>query len=218
MSIRKSILFGAIAAVLTGCSSYGPWTPTNQDAPWCGNHNRATTWRRTETPSSFMVVGAPLVEESWRANGKSIRTRDVSESINRYLDGIGYIDQQRKTNGHSDGIQERVAEHRFFIVSLQPTVVVMTPYKVGPTDGKTTHELAGRLDEHVLDSFPLVNGYHYGGRVVRSQEYKWFSPESKSGIQPARRDGSRWIIEDKNVRILITQATTGSWNSVDRQR
>jgi len=218
MSIRKTVSLGLVAVAFTGCSSYSSWVQIEQDAPWGKGHQKATTWKRTETPSSLMVVGAPLSEESWKTDGKLLRTCDVSKSITRYLNSIGYIDQQKLTNGYSDGIQERVAENRFFIVSLKPTVVVMTPYEVNSTKGRSGYELAGRLSKQVISSFPLINGYHFGGKVIRSPKYKWFSPDLKSGIQSASKEGSRWIIDNKNFRIVINPSTSKGWSLVDRQR
>lgn len=218
ISIRKTISLGLVAVTFTGCSSYSSWVQIEQDAPWGRGQQKATTWKRTETPSSLMVVGAPLSEESWKTDGELLRTYDVSKSITLYLNAIGYIEQQKLTNGYSDGIQERVAENRFFIVSLKPTVVVMTPYEVASTEGKSRYELAGRLNKQVISSFPLINGYHFGSKVIRSPEYKWFSPDLKSGFQSARKEGTRWIIDNEKFRIVINPSTSKGWGSVERQR
>ena len=206
-----------IAATLTDCSSYSSWTEVQEDAPWGDDRNRVTSWRRTETPSSLMVVGASLSEESWMVNGKHVRTLDVASSITGYLKRIGYIEKQRTINAYSNGIQERVAEHRFFIVSLQPTVVIMTPYTVGPIEGKSSYELRGSLSEQTLSSFPLINRFHYGTRVARSSQYHWFSPDLRSAIQPVSRDGAQWIIDDESVRIVLSPSPSRDWMRVARQ-
>ena len=218
MSFFKTILCAFLAVNFVGCSSYSSWTELKQDAPWGENQNVVTTWQRKETPSPLMVVGAPLYEESWKVSGKYIRTYDVGNSITRYLKNIGYIEKQKTTQRYSDGIQERVAEHRFFIVSLRPTVVIMTPYKVGEIKGRSNSELEGRLSDQTLSSSPLVNGYHYGSKVIRSTQYQWFSPDLKSGIQAVRKEGTQWVIDDDRIRIVMNPSLAGDWIRTERQR
>lgn len=216
--MMKANLLGLAAVLLAGCSSYSPWTQIEQDAPLGSDMRQVTTWKRSETPSPLMVVGAPLYEESWKIDGRHVGTYDVAKSITKYLDRIGYIERQRKTNGHADGVPQRVAEHRFFIVSVKPTIVVMTPYSAGSIQGRTTHQIDGKLNDQTLNSYPLVNGYHVGSKVAKSSEYRWFSPDWKTGIRAARKEGAQWIIDEGDARIVIGPASSGIWRSVQRER
>lgn len=213
--ILLSIVFLAVSA---GCSTYSPWGQISVDAPYDSSGGKVETWQRSETPSPLMVVGAPVSQITWMINGKRVHQHKVAKAIDAYLEQVGYTRQQQTIGSYTDDLQHRVAKHRFFIVSLDPIVVIMTQHNYGVAENKSTYELAGRLNNQVLSSSPFVNGYHYGSQVNRSSQYTWFSPDMHSGPTEVPRDTSGWRIETDRCSIVIIPSTSGAWNSVQRTR
>jgi hypothetical protein len=200
---------------LTGCSTCETWRLVAQEAPLCAQDRTATALIRSCHPPPFVVAG-DWVEEAWSVGESVIHKEDIASEIDAYLRTVGFIDRQKLVDAFSDGIQQRVAEHRFFIVSISPTIVIMTPRGHGDLHQRSLRDMASPLNDRILTSDYLANGYHYGRSVPVAPTYQWFSPSVAGEIRPITVKNDRLVIEAGPVTLTFGERTTGNWYSVYR--
>jgi len=203
--------------LLGGCYMPGSWEVIEQEAPWCGPHTEAVTKRRWLWPPP-MVAAPERPETAWEVNGQIIKQASVARSISDHLSSIGFIERQETTQSRRGDVYERVAPFRFFIVSIKPTVVVMTDHNYGQVTGKAISELASNLHSRYLYSFPLANGYHYGRSVPAERRYLWFSPDLETDIQPVMSANGQFRIDHDAVIVTFGGVAIDGFYTVVRQR
>ncbi|MCI0498610.1 MAG: hypothetical protein L0Y36_02870 [Planctomycetales bacterium] len=165
-----------------------------------------------------VVPAVEWTEYGWDIGNRIVPQISVVEDIDKYLKKIGFIKQQKPLEAYINNVQQHIAPYRFFIISLDPLVVVMTPYDYGETNRKSNAELASPMSkQHLTYSAHLVNGYHYGSSVPKSTSYKWFSPEQTKGIQEAAQDGKIFTIRTKSATLLFGDIENNGWYVVTRR-
>ena len=199
-----------------GCTTRDPWKAVHEEAPLCGPNTVAIAQSRTCYPPPY-VPAAKWTEQGWEVDGTIIQKYDVAKRIDEYLASIGFFDKQKPIKSYLNDAQQRVASNRFFIVSLKPTVVIMTPYDFGITERKSNNDLASVLNDRHLVSRYLVNGYHYGSSVPVEQDYRWFSPEFEKGIMDVSQKDGTYRIAEGSVVLTFGSTKTNKWYPITRE-
>jgi hypothetical protein len=213
----KTTISVILVLILCGCTARSPWKVLQQESPLCAPHKAAVAKIRTCKPPPF-VPATQWTEECWEVDGKTIQKYDVAKRIDKYLESIGFFRKQEAIEAWSEGVQQRVASHRFFIVSLKPTVVLMTPYDFGSTENKSINDLASVLNDRHLISTCLVNGYHYGRSVPEEQTYRWFSPDLRTEIQPVQKTEGSFRIAGDSVILTFGSTKTNEYYLIEREK
>ena len=194
-----------------------PWETIQEDAPLCGAGKMAVSKSRVCYPP-FFVPATEWTERGWDTGNQIINQISIVEGIDKHLDKIGFIKQQEAIQGWVNNIQQRMAPYRFFIVSVDPVIVVMTSYDYGTVENKSNVELASKLTEQHLGYSPyLVNGYHYGSSVPKMSNYKWFSPKYTKNIQEVIKDGQTFTIQTKTGTLIFGDAEKNGWYLITRR-
>lgn len=213
---RKLLIIGFALCLLCCRRCSSAWTIAREDSPLVAPGKAAVSESRVCYPP-FLVPATEWTEEAWDAGGKIITKPSVLKAIEKHLERIGFVQQQQGLSAYVDGVQQHIAPYRFFIVSLRPTVVLMTPYDYGTTDGKSNNELSGSLNKQVLDYGQyLVNAYHYGSQVPVAPDYKWFSPTLKTPILVVPRTNGEYAVEAPGVLLTYGTDASNGWFVVRR--
>jgi len=124
--MKKNITYFALLLLLSGCAtSHKQWRPREDiNAPFVSEDLPAKAWVREVSPPLF-VVTAPWYEYAWEIKDIKTNEMDIGNSISRYLERVGYTQNQKLTSAWWGDMQYRKAEHSFFIVSLNPIIVIM---------------------------------------------------------------------------------------------
>ncbi len=156
-------------------------------------------------------------EYAWDTGDHLLRRDSIIEEIEEYLNEIGFINQQNDIVGWVDGIDQRIAPYRFFIVSLEPTIVIMTDYDYGSIENKSNVELCGQLNrQHFSYSKYLVNGYHYGSSIPRWQVTNGLRSIHKR-LQEAVAEGQEFTIQTKTANLHFGGKENDGWYSITRR-
>ena len=193
------------------------WKIIQEDAPLCKSGKVAISKSRICYPP-FFVPATEWTEYAWDTGDHLVRRDSIIEEIDEYLFSIGFINQLNDVVGCVNDIEQRIAPYRFFIVSLEPTIVVMTDYDYGSIENKSNIAICGQLnDQYFFYSKYLVNGYHYGSTIPKVSSYKWFSPKYTEDIQDVMKKDGSFIIRTKTATLEFGDAKDKSWYPITRR-
>lgn len=194
-----------------------PWKSIQEDAPLCEVGKTAISKSRVCYPPIF-VPAVEWTEYAWDTGNHLLHRNSIVKEIDDHLKKIKFIKKQKPLESYVNDIQQHIAPYRFFIVSLEPTIVVMIDYDYGNIERKSRVELCGNLNEQYIDySKYLVNAYHYGSSVSKSSNYKWFSPKYTKEIQEVVSDGQVFTIQTKTAKLIFGDKEKDGWYSITRQ-
>lgn len=194
-----------------------PWETVQEDAPLCPTGKMAISKSRVCYPP-FFVPAVEWSEYAWDIGNQLLHMKSIIGEVDKYLYGIGFIEKLNDIVGCVNDIDQRIAPYRFFIVSLEPTIVIMTDYNYGSIENRSNADLCGKLNDECFSySKYLVNGYHYGSSVPKMSSYKWFAPKYTDGIQDVVKDGKSFIIKTKTATLVFDEDENNGWYSIARQ-
>lgn len=194
-----------------------PWKTIQEDAPLCEAGKTAISKSRICYPP-FFVPAAEWAEHAWDTGDNLLRRDSIIEEVDKYLYDIGFINQLNDIVGCVNGIDQRIAPYRFFIVSLEPTIVIMTDYDYGSIENKSNAELCGQLNNRYFSySKYMVNGYHYGSSLPKISSYKWFAPKYTKNIQVVNKDGNIFTIKTTTTNLIYGDKEVDGWYSITRK-
>lgn len=196
---------------------YSPWETIKEPAPLCEAGKTAVSKSRICYPP-FLVPATERTEYAWDTGNNLLHRESIVEEIDEYLYEIGYINQLNDIVGGINGIPIRMAPYRFFIVSLEPTIVIMTDYDYGSIERKSIAGLCGKMNsQYIHYSKYLANGYHYGTLIPKMSSYKWFAPKYTKEIQNVTKEDGRFFIKTKTATLIFSDNEYGGLNGVTRQ-
>src|SRR5208282_2385334 len=171
----KPIIMGMsfLLTLSIGCESRGPWAVERVDGPWNGPQSQSRQFVRNVVPP-FFVPADESQERAWETLQKrKISCDRVAKDIDSYCEKLPEFRQWHTLQSFVDGQQLRFAPAKFWVVSIDPTVVVMVPFTVDP-DGKSNQELSGAVNLLALLSSVLVNEYNFGTEIEAASMICWF--------------------------------------------
>ncbi|MEQ1841604.1 MAG: hypothetical protein ABL994_14445 [Verrucomicrobiales bacterium] len=207
--MKSRVLVLAIALTLSGCCTEWKRSP-DPNGPLTGEGKTAGQWTRRCKPT--IVPTADWDECLWDVNGKRVEHCDVGTEVTQFLEASGYVGQLERTDGWEHDVTVGKAKHRFFIVSLEPTVVIMTDHDRGSTEDRGVGALTGTY----IRSSALDTVYYYGNRVPEAEAYSWFSPGISKSITEAIRKEEGWEIPVGGTILKIRDAAERGLRGVTR--
>ena len=120
----------AILAVAFAVSGCGRWAVESNDGPLNGPGSQSPTFvRKKLMPEGWSD------ERAWsRRGGQKVRVYDIVKRIDSYCERLPQYDHWTRLQASIDGKQLRFAPAKFWIVSIDPIVVAMTPFIVANPD------------------------------------------------------------------------------------
>ena len=155
-------------------------TERGRDAPWAAAGVRAKEMYRRDLVS-FSTAGTTGTMAWEDAQGAKHVQYEVWTKAQEHLIAGGVLSDWPITGSIVSGVEQRLAPFKFFIVSIEPTVVVMLPHEFEDPIGRSTSEILGRDLEKGLFSKYLMNKGHHGVVCPYAEEFMWFSPDLDIG-------------------------------------
>jgi hypothetical protein len=162
------IIAMALGGAVAGC---GRWTVERTDGPLNGPGSQSPTFVRQKlTPEGWFD------ERAWsRRSCSKMQVYDVAKRVDAFCERLPDYDHWARLQAYSDGKQLRFAPAKFWIVSIDPIAVIMTPFTVTNPDSHSLSELSGATDQRrALVSSALANSYNYGAQIDASASLQWF--------------------------------------------
>lgn len=204
--------FMLIAAVLfwvltqTGCMSRGPWRFESADGPLNGPGSQSGTFVRVLTPPP-LVVAVEQKQRGWSTvRGRMLTEDAVAKTLDSYCAKLPEFDQWVRLWAYSDGVQLRFAPAKFWIVSIDPIVVVLTPFSVSDPDSHSLRDLSGATDERrALVSSILANSYNFGTNIEASSSLQWFVVGGSHRLLTERFDSNELRLSADGIVLVLTK-------------
>lgn len=121
----------------------------------------------------------------------------------------GLVEGWPKSNFNDSGFTLRIPPFRYTVVSINPAVVLTTPFEFGSPEGRSLSELVEPLGtRECLGSGHLVNGAECDIAAVYAPGMQWFSPDLKvtPTLIPWRDDRAEIPLANGEVLVLTHDA------------
>lgn len=189
--------------LLIACVSRGPWREKHEPTPWISAGAEAKLFVREVEPGPFMVAGVTY-DVVWRDRaGNDFSLNRYQDEIERFMVSTGVMRTWPESHSGNDRGIERLAPYRFTIVSVNPTVVLMSPFDFGSPIGRSESEiLAPTNGRRCLGNHYLINDLECGTSAAYASGMVWFSPDMNVQPSPINWRGSSARIELPHREVL----------------
>lgn len=203
---RRAITALAGVLLLTTAAGCKPWLREDDPAPWIAANTRAVpVYRQSEG------FGGVRTERVWRdPSGRSISRFDTQDDIREFMLAAGMFNNWPESNFAAQYGTARIAPFRFVVVSINPTVVLMTPFEFGSPDGRSLSELIAPIgDKGCLGIGYMVNDLECDITAIYAPDMQWFSHDLKQQPAPITwRDGRAELPLRDEVLVLTHDGKT----------
>jgi len=206
------ILLSLLIAV--GCSVVNEKQTAGSESvylgPWASPGLRSEELLR-ERLSFYSPTG--VTTAYWSINGGRIDASAVIDSVAKYLIDLGYFSTWPKGGMGFDDIPSRcIAPYHFFIISIQPTVVIMA----ARLDGDPVHGVGQnppRQNRSTTTKY-FENSFEYGSDFVDRPKLLWFSPDLHVPPRAIDVDRHRGHLQIEHPKVSIQAILeSGIWRS-----
>ncbi len=211
-SMRSLFLIPVVLLALaqTGCMSRGPWRFESADGPLNGPGSQSGIFVRTLTPPP-LVVAVEQQQRGWSRVRDGMLTEDtIAKTLDSYCAKLPEFDQWIRLQAYMDDVQLRFAPAKFWIVSIDPIVVVLTPFAISNPDSHSLRDLGGAADERrALVSSIFANRYNFGTNIEASSSLQWFVVGSDHRLSSERFDSSELRLTADRAVLVLTKGSDG---------
>jgi len=209
--MRSSILIAAIllsALAQTGCMSRGPWRFESADGPLNGPGSHSDTFVRALTPPPC-VIAVEQQQRGWsRFRGGMLTEDALAKTLDSYCAKLPEFDKWVRLQAYVDDVQLRFAPAKFWVVSIDPIVVVLTPFAVSNPDLHSLRDLCGAADERrALVSSILANSYNFGTNIEASSSLQWFVVGRSHHLSTVRFDSPDLRLTVDGAVLVFTKGS-----------
>jgi hypothetical protein len=187
---------------LNACASKGPWRQLDDATPWIAPGTRALLFIRSV--EGFGVTA----ERAWRdASGRNHFVNGIQDDIEEFLHKTGLMAQWPDSHSGNEFGTERLAPFRFTVVTVNPTVVLMTPFDFGSPTGKSESGVLAPIgDKGCLGNHHMINPLECDIVALYAPEMQWFSHDLERSPAPiVWKDGRAEIGLGNGERLTLTQ-------------
>lgn len=199
MKSFTTILLAAIS-LLAGCATR--WETTDEPSPFIAANQLAITQSRTvQDLTTLMNTTGERYESRW-SDGKKIHIQKymVMDEIEHYLLRTKYYTSLQESNAHIyheefGTLNERINSHRLYLISLKPTVLLLSPIHYekpdklpGSINGIT--DMLGTPNDSVLGFYGLIESIYSGTEIPFDDHMLWCAPVVGGEPQPLEKDDS----------------------------
>jgi hypothetical protein len=143
-------------------------------------------------------------------HGKKILFQDVANSIDFYCSKQSEFKKWKLLQAFVDDRQQRFAPAKFWIVSIDPITVILTPFDIQKPDNHSNEELSGAISEQMEMRAPmssiLVNCYNFGTEIENASSIQWFVVGSNQGIVTEKFNGKELTLVNGDLVLKLTKS------------
>jgi hypothetical protein len=168
-----------VAAIFTvACVSHGPWQERNNPAPWVAVGKPAKLYIRAVYPGPFIVAG-DTSEAVWQDDrGNRFALSRYQDRIERFMIKTEMMKHWQDSNSANDRGTYKLAPYRLTLLSINPMVLVMTPFDFGSIKGRSESMiLEPTRGRRCLGSHYVINDLECGTSAPFGNAMLWFSPD-----------------------------------------
>ena len=197
------VIATALGGTLCGC---GRWSVERADGPLNGPGSQSPTFVRQK-----LMPEGWFDERAWSSrSGSKVKVYDVARRVDSFCERLPEYDGWVRLQAYSDGKQLRFAPAKFWIVSIDPIAVIMTPFTVTNPDSHSLSELSGASDQRkAIVSSTLANSYNYGARIDTSASLQWFVVSGGETLSAQAFDREELRLTNKNLVLVLTKGKDG---------
>ena len=158
-----------------------------------------------------MDAGAVYNTEWTTATGSRRDAARIPTAIDHYLKQRGYFDQWPESGSSIGGYGvQRVAPFKFYVVAVDPLVVIMAPHDFGnPKGNRSIYNIVGPEPKQAFGSPHMLNYIEYGTRLPYNTNLLWFSPEISSAPLPLTAHGEtemELVNQRKHLKLVLKKS------------
>jgi len=154
-----------------------------------------------------------MEQEAWATrHGGKVLIYSVGDAIDSYCAKLPDFTNWTELQAGMDNHQLRLAPAKFWIVSIDPIAVLMTPFLVANPDQHSLQEVGGAVDQHALVSEILANRYNFGTNIEYDQTAKsiqWFIVDNSHEIHTEQFNGDHLALTKGDLVLVLTRRATG---------
>jgi hypothetical protein len=188
-----------LAVFVSGCSR---WRVESTDGPLNGPGSQSSTFLRQKLqPEGWFD------ERAWsHRSGRKVKVYSIVGQVDSYCESLAEYGHWTRLQAYIDDKQLRFAPARFWIVSIDPIAVIMTPFSVSNPDSHSLRELCGATDwRRALVSSVLANSYNYGSSLEASTSLQWFVVGSSAGLSTQRFEGVQLTLSNPEITLILSK-------------
>jgi hypothetical protein len=172
------------------------------DTPWIGPEEQAV--QRSCSYFSCFMDSVKTSDTRWgteRSDGKPIYT--YNDKIVSYLKRKRLLQSWPETQSNYNGYQQRLAPFKFYIVSVEPLVVIMIPHDFGEIRRANVAIVGWHPEQAFRNSF-MINYFEYGTYLPFHENQLWFSQDLKIGPIPVpKKERGDLVIEHRKIELVF---------------
>ena len=197
-----------MTSLLVSCSANLGWrTVAPFDTPWNAPDRHAS---QLEHGHKDFMPDNPRWDSYWtKRDGGKVRVVEFVGALERLLQSEGLLAKWRDT-GSIGKVRTHMAPWRFCIVSIDPCIVILTPYPDDPQSQDTIHRLIATSRKDWLRSDYLDNPIEFGSWIPYSQNFLVLDLDQKA-IVPISTEPST-----TNSVITLFKCNLGLDRQVDK--
>ena len=190
-----------------GCGSdsraSAPWKSISTKGPLSGPNESAVLESR-EYWSSIMAAGVSGDYRFKTANGRTTDATRLESRIVSFLEKKGHLSKWPDSQSSINSRTQKVAPYKIYIISIFPTVVLLSPHDYGELRGRRSNvDIVGWPPPESLQDSRILNHLFFGSSIEMTNSLFWFSPDLDIDITPASKsDTGSFIIDDPKIKMI----------------
>lgn len=165
---------------LCGCGTANhlsaPWTAISESGPWCAASERAVLQSR-EYWSGMMASAVSSDKRFLAPDGRSINAQRVITSLINFLEKKGAFRAWLKTNGSINGRPVFLAPYRFHLVSVFPSIVILSSQDFGAIQNRSNYDLVCEIPKGALRDDRILNYIETDASIPSHSDLYWCSAD-----------------------------------------
>ncbi len=155
----------------------------NNEMPWFAPNKQAVLQSRLKP--SIGPTG-PIRLYRWKYSwGESEFPKEIVEKIDEFFNEKKMIDEWASGLGTVNGISQRLAPYKIYIISVNPLVLIFEEYDYGDIKERSIFQIMGPVKERWgLQSRHLLNDYKYLTKFEYTGVLHWCSPDMDIHLTP----------------------------------
>ncbi|MDR2674206.1 MAG: hypothetical protein LBC18_04880 [Opitutaceae bacterium] len=213
LAIIAGLLFSGCAVVNRAVA---PWTTVVADGPWSAAGQHAVL----ESRAYWSSIMAAAMSSDERLRAPDGRTADAQRTVNRlitYFEKKGSLQNWPETDAHINSKAVVLAPFYFHLVSVFPTVVIMSAHDFGAPRNRCTYEIVGLGTKGSLGDARIMNYIEISTIIPASNQLYWASADLRVPISPIEVD-ARGEFTIQHPKVLLVGRRAGDSFIVERKK
>jgi hypothetical protein len=187
--------------LLASCGGSG-WVEHPFDGPWDGPNLKVKEYRRTTQHQMFGPDSKTRILWTVR-NGNRVSPDTILTPLVEHLKGLPEFKNWPESQSNFNGIQQRVAPYKFYLVAIEPVVLVALPDDFRSLD-RSNYEIIGETTNRFFSNRYLLNRIECATTIPFHSQISWCSSDLNiqlTRLEPLNENTIK--IEDEKVRLVL---------------